>query len=53
VEIVVEVVCTERRAGLCVGVGMGVMERGVTVVPELSSVTVEVCTLGVVLVSNC
>lgn len=53
VEIEVEVVCTDRRAGLGVGVGvgMGVMERGVTVVPELSSVTVEVCTLGVVLVS--
>lgn len=48
-----EIVCTDRRAGLGVGVGMGVMERGVTVVPELPSVTVEVCTLGVVLVSIC
>lgn len=44
-----EVVCTDRRAGL----SMGVMECGVNEVPELSSVTVEVCTLGVVLVSIC
>lgn len=48
-----DIVCTDRRAGLGVGVGMGVMERGVTVVPELSSVMSEVCTLGVALVSIC
>jgi hypothetical protein len=53
VEVVVEIVCTDRRAGLGVDVGMGVMERGVTAVPEPPSVTVEVCTLGVVLVSIC
>lgn len=53
VEVVVEIVCTDRRAGLGVGVGVGVMERGVTAVPELPSVTVEICMLGVVFVSIC
>lgn len=48
-EVVVEIVCTDRRAGLGVGAGMGVMERGVAVVLELYSVAVEVCTLGVAL----
>lgn len=43
-EAVVDVVCTDRRAGL--GVGMGVMERGVTVVPEDSSVKVWIVSIS-------